>query len=290
MGREPERQRITTLLTGARLGDGCVLVLSGEPGIGKTALLAQAEALAEGMRTLRAQGVESEQVVPFSGLLQLLRPVLPLIEHIPDPQAAAISSALLLGPAGEGEPSRFAVGAATLSLLARAAEDLPLAVLVDDAHLLDQASAEALVFAARRLVSDAISILVSVRIGEPGSELWATLPTLVIRGLDLEAAHELVTGVSGPIRRDQLVRLHRATAGNPLGLLELGSRVNRLDVLPPESSLAVSELLTRSFLGRADDLAPDARTALLVAAADGASVSTVYGGLHRSRRCRATPC
>ena len=276
VGRKSERRTITTLLSGARVGDGRVLVLSGEPGIGKTALLDEALTLVEGMRVLRAQGVESEQVVPFSGLLQLLRPVLPLLDHIPGPQAAAMSSAFLLGPAGDGEPSRFAVGAATLSLLARAAEDVPLAVLVDDGHLLDLASAEALVFAARRLVSDAIAILVAVRAGEPGSALWATLPTMVVPGLGLEAAHELVNGVSGPVRREQVVRLHRATAGNPLGLLELGNQVDRLEALPPGAALAVSELITRSFLGRADDLAVPARTALLVAAADSTSVSTVY--------------
>lgn len=276
VGRESERRTITTLLAGARVGDGRVVVLSGEPGIGKTALLDEALTLVEGMRVLRAQGLESEQVVPFSGLLQLLRPVLPLLDHIPGPQAAAMSAAFLLGPSAEGEPSRFAVGAATLSLLARAAEDAPLAVLVDDGHLLDLASAEALVFAARRLVSDAIAILVTVRAGEPGSALWATLPTMIVPGLGLEAAQELVTGVSGSVSHEQLVRLHRATAGNPLGLLELGNRVDRLEALPPGAPLAVSDLITRSFLGRADDLAVTARMALLVAAADSANASTVY--------------
>lgn len=276
VARESEWRTVTALLAAARVGAGRVLVLSGEPGIGKTALLAEAETLVEGMRVLRAQGVESEQAVPFAGLLQLLRPILPLLDHIPGPQATAMAAALLLGPAGEREPSRFAVGAATLSLLARAAEDVPLAVIVDDAHLLDSPSAQALVFAARRLESDAIAILVSVRAGEPGSALWATLPTLIVPALDLGAAEELVTWASGPVRPEQMMRLYRATAGNPLGLLELGERGERDENLPPESPLAVSELLTRSFLGRARDLGASARTALLVAAADGASVSTVY--------------
>ncbi|HEX2706195.1 MAG TPA: ATP-binding protein, partial [Candidatus Lustribacter sp.] len=178
VGRESERRTISTLLAGARVGDSRVLVLSGEPGIGKTALLTEAETLVGDMRVLRARGVESEQFVPFAGLLQLLRPVLTLLEHIPAPQSRALSSALLLGSGREVDPSRFAVGAATLSLLCRAAEDRPLAVLVDDAHLLDSPSAGALVFAARRLVTDAVAILVSVRAEEPGTAAWGSLPTL----------------------------------------------------------------------------------------------------------------
>ena len=115
----------------------------------------------------------------------------------------ALSSALLLGlRAGDAEPSRFAVGAATLSLLSRAAEDRPLAVLVDDGHLLDGPSAEALVFAARRLLSDAVAVVVAVRAGEPGAAVWAGLPTLRSAGLDVEAAAELVASASGPVRRD----------------------------------------------------------------------------------------
>ena len=169
------------------------------------------------------------------------------------------------------------MGAATLSLLAVPRRTVPLAVLVDDAHLLDSPSAEALVFAARRLVSDAIAILVGVRAGEPGAALWATLPTLVVPGLDLDSARELLTAVSGPVRRPQLVRLHRATAGQPAGdLLELGDRVDRLDAVPAESPLAVSEALSRSFIGRVQGLSDDARATLLVAATDGASASTVY--------------
>jgi DNA-binding CsgD family transcriptional regulator len=276
VGREAERQTIRGLLAGARVGDSRVLVLSGEPGIGKSALLGEAEGDVQGMRVLRAQGVESEQFVPFAGLLQLLRPLLPLLEHIPDPQSSALSAALLLGGPGEGRPSRFAVGAATLSLLARAAEDDPLAVLVDDAHLLDAPSAEALVFAARRLVSDAVAMLLTVRAGEPGAEAWASLPTLAVGGLDLESAGELVHDAFGAVRTDRLARLHRATAGNPLGLLELGGSADDVETVPAESAMAVSERISRSFMGRASDLDDDARLALLVAAADSQSVATVH--------------
>jgi predicted ATPase len=186
VGRDAERRAIGAALAGARVGDSRVLVLSGEPGIGKSALLAEAETLVGDMRVLRAQGVESEQLVPFAGLLQLLRPVLGLLEQVPAPQAAALSSALLLGAEPDTRPSRFAVGAATLSLLARAAEDAPLAVLVDDAQLLDSPSAQALAFAARRLVSDAVAVLVAVRTGEAGAVPWTALPTLEVTGLLLE--------------------------------------------------------------------------------------------------------
>ncbi len=276
VGRDSERRTIATLLAGARVGDSRVLVLSGEPGIGKTSLLTEAAGLVEEMQVLRSQGVESEQFVPFAGLLQLLRPVLPLLDQIPAPQAIALSSALLLDSGAEAEPSRFAVGAATLSLLSRAAEDRPLAVLVDDGHLIDGPSAEALVFAARRLLSDAVALLVTVRAGEPGAAVWATLPTIEVSGLDVEAARELVTSANGPVRRAQLLRLHRATGGNPLAMLELGDRLERIEAVPAESPVTVSEEVSRAFSGRVQDLGDDARTSLLVAATDSASAATVY--------------
>jgi DNA-binding CsgD family transcriptional regulator len=276
VGRRTERRAIDALLAGARVGGSGVLVLTGEPGIGKTTLLEDTAARVEDMRVLRAKGVPSEQSVPFAGLLQLLRPLLPLLDQIPGPQGTALASALLLEPGGDTEPSRFAVGAATLSLVCRAAEDRPLAVLVDDGHLLDNPSAEALVFAARRVVSDAVAMIFAVRADDPGSTLWHSLPSLIVTGLDLDATQELVSLSSGSaLRRDQVVRLHLATAGNPLAVLELGDRVDRLDELPHHSSVAVSEQLTRSFIGRTEGLSRSARTALLVAAADSVSVATV---------------
>ena len=153
-------------------------MLTGEPGIGKTSLLVEAKTLVEQMHLLQARGVESERAVPFGGLLQLLRPVVPLMKRIPAPQCDALASALLLGERSVVEPSRFAVGAATLSLLSRAAEERPIAVIIDDAHLLDRPSSEALVFVARRLVSDALAVLVATRSEEPGSRPWNDLPTL----------------------------------------------------------------------------------------------------------------
>ena len=142
-----------------------MLALIGEAGIGKTALLDYAAENAEGMRILRAQGVESEMHLPFSGLFDLLRPALHLLERIPKARAAALETALALRPGTSGE--RFAVGAATLSLLAVFSEEGPVLLLVDDAHLLDESTAEALRFALRRLLAERIAVVLAVREDEP---------------------------------------------------------------------------------------------------------------------------
>ena len=136
-------------------------MLSGEPGIGKTTLLDHARVLAAGMRTLTARGVEAEREVAFGGLHQICAPLLDLLAELPPPQAEALEVALAIraGPA----PQRFAVGAAVLGLLTRAADDSAIAVLIDDAHLLDQSSAQAISFAARRLVSDRVAVIAGMR-------------------------------------------------------------------------------------------------------------------------------
>lgn len=257
------------------MGISGVLVLTGEPGIGKTALLADAESLAGGMRLLRAQGIEAEQMVPFAGLLQVLRPILALIDRLPGPQRAALSSALMLGDA-DTEPNRFTIGAATLTMITVAAEDAPVAILIDDAQLLDPPSTDALIFAARRLGSDAVAMLATVRDGDAASAAWGVLPKLTIRGVDLAAAVQLLTGAGTAARPDQLARLHQATAGNPLALLELRSQLEHLDLVPEDFPLSLSDALGRAFLGRAAGLGQDARTALLVAAADNAETTTVH--------------
>ena len=276
VGRDSERQAIGALMAGARVGDSRALVLVGEPGIGKTALLAEAETLATGMQVLSAQGVESEQLVPFAGLSQLLRPVLPLLAHIPRAQSRALGSALLVEGYEGAEPTRFAIGAATLSLLSRAAEERATAVLVDDAHLLDAPSAEALLFAARRLVTDPVAVLVAVRGGEPGTALWDPLPCIQLSGLSLEEARELVSR-GAPVlgRPDGLARLHAATAGNPLALLELGDRLELIEAQPTQTAVPLSDQLCRAFLRRVELLPEATRAALLVAATDSTSAIEV---------------
>src|SRR4051812_8409926 len=144
VGRDRERRALERLLTDAREGRSGVLALTGEAGIGKSTLLDAAQEAAAGMGVLRARGVPSESHIPFAGLFELVRPALGRLDRIPAPQAEALETALALRP-GRAE-DRFAVGAATLSVLAAHAEQEPLAVLVDDAHWLDGSSAEGLLF------------------------------------------------------------------------------------------------------------------------------------------------
>src|SRR5438105_12125994 len=263
LGHEQERQELDRVLATARSGRSAVLALVGEAGIGKTALLEYAEEHAGPLVVLRARGIDSEAHVPFAGLLELLRPALGLLGRIPAPQAAALEGALALRPGAVGE--RFAVGAATLSLLAAHAEASPTLVLVDDAHSLDRSSAEALLFALRRLLAEPLAAILSVREGEPALLDGADLPTLHVGGLDRDAAATLV----GPVAHDVAERLYRATAGNPLALLELRAEDSPLPVSPIDMPVSVPSRISSSFLRRAESLDEDARRLLvLVAASD----------------------
>jgi DNA-binding CsgD family transcriptional regulator len=269
-GRGRELSVIGTLLERARLGSSGVLVLVGEAGIGKSALLEHAAESAEGMAVLRARGVESEAQIPFSGLFELLRPALGSIERLPRPQAGALASALALRPAHAHD--RFAVGAATLSLLAAYAESAPLLVLVDDAHWLDGSSADALRFALRRLVADPIAAVLTVREDEPSLVDRSDLTTLTVGGLELEAAAELLRAAAPGTTRDAAARLHRETAGNPLALLEL-AREHAPEV-PLAMPLPAVSSVGRTYLHRAHQLPERSQAALLLAAAsDGGELS-----------------
>ena len=161
VGRQPEQQAIDRLAAAARLGTSGVLALTGEAGVGKTALLEDAVARLDGMHILRATGLESEREIPFGMLLQLLRPALGALDGIPPVQADALSAALALPrPAHSlGSRDRFMIGAAVLSLICRYAEEGAVAVVVDDLHLADSPSANALTFAARRLAADPVVVL-----------------------------------------------------------------------------------------------------------------------------------
>ena len=261
LGRDQERHEIEQALAQARSGASAALALVGEPGIGKTALLDYAAERATGMRVLRARGIPSEAQIPFGSLLELLRPALAMLDAIPEPQAVALEGALALrrGTAQE----RFAVGAATLSLLAAYAEQAPLAVLVDDAQWLDVSSAQALLFAFRRLVADPIAVLVAVREGELSLLDGADLPVLRLRGLTSDEAAQLMPGLAP----ETAALLHRATAGNPLALLELATDPGDLALAPEGAPVLVSTRISQAFLHRAGQLSPAARQALTLAAA-----------------------
>jgi DNA-binding CsgD family transcriptional regulator len=263
LGRAEERLRIGTLLEAARSGTSAVLGLVGEAGIGKSALLAYAAERAVDFRVLRVRAVEAESHIPFSSLLELLRPVLGKLTSIPPPQAVSLEIALALRPALPSE--RFAVGAATLSLLAAAAEESPLAVLVDDAHWLDPSSAEALRFAFRRLLADPVAALVAVREGEPSFLDDGGLPSVRLGGLTPEDAAMLL---EGSVRPELVESACRATGGNPLALLELAKGFDPLGLHSQRGGVVpVPAAISKEFLRRAKDLDAAASFLVVLAAA-----------------------
>lgn len=239
--------------------------MGGEPGIGKSALLAYAQQQAQGMRVLHARGVEAEAELPFSGLYELLRPLLGYIDEVPERQADALRGAFGLGPPLD---ARLLIGAGTLSLLAAAAEKRPLLCLVDDAHWLDAASADALVFSARRLEADPVAMLFAAREDErlfqpPG------IPALVLEALDREEAVELLraSGLSAGV----VAELHRAAAGNPLALLELPGVLSEKQRAGQErlpEPLPVTKAIQAAYARRIEALPEPTQRALLVAAAE----------------------
>ncbi len=261
LGRDLERQKIDEALAQARSGTSAILALVGEPGIGKTALLGYAAQRAAGMQQLRARGIESEAQIPFASLLELTRPALMMLEKIPEPQAAALESALALRPGTSHD--RFAVGAATLSILAAYAEQAPVAVLVDDAQWLDGSSAQALLFAFRRLLADPIAVFIACREDEPSLLDGAGLPTVSISGLTSGEAAKLVPGLAPEVAG----RLHRAAAGNPLALLELAPNARDLALAPEGAPVLVSATISRAFLQRASQLERATQRALVLCAA-----------------------
>jgi DNA-binding CsgD family transcriptional regulator len=269
VGRDRECARLDAIIAEARAGAGGALVLRGDPGIGKTALLAWASERAEGMAILRARGVESEIELAYAGLLEALRPALGALERLPAPQATALRGALGLGPAAASD--RYLVGAATLSLIAAHAEDAPVVVLVDDVHWLDPSSAAALVFAARRLVADAAAMVFATRVGERAAVDDAGLPELELGGLDAAAARMvLVRAAGGPVPPATAEWLHAATGGNPLGLVELAAEAPRLGPAPVDAPAPLGARIEGALRRRLGGLSAGARAALLVAAASDA--------------------
>ncbi|MEV0501738.1 AAA family ATPase, partial [Streptomyces spectabilis] len=290
-GRDEERAVVKGLLDGARKQRGGVLVVRGEAGIGKTALLDHAAEHANDLRVLRGLGIESESELAFAGLHLLLGAHADRLDALPAPQARALRAAFGLdadvragaddGPAGAEAPGtgrgssadRFLVGLAVLSLLGEIADERPLLVLVDDAQWLDQASVEALLFAARRLGSDPVALVFAVRDGHPFPA--SGLAELRLTGLDEESGahllHRHADGLPAHVRGMILQEAH----GNPLALLELPaalSAAQRSGDLHADffhlGSRPVSERVERTFLDRARALPARTQDLLLVAAAE----------------------
>src|SRR5437870_4473872 len=267
VGRRAECERLNRLLDGVRAGQSRVLVLRGEPGVGKTALMEYLVEQASGCRVARATGVQSEMELAFAGLHQVCAPMLDHLKRLPVPQRDALRTAF--GLSSGSAPDRFMVALAVLSLLSDVAEEQPLVCLVDDEQWLDRASAQALGFVARRLGAEPVGLVFAAR---ASSEDVAGLPELVVEGLPEGDARLLLDSVlSGPMDervRDQIIA---ETRGNPLALLELPRGLTPEELAGGFGVLSAPGLpgrIEQSFLRRYQALPPVARLLLLVAAAE----------------------
>ncbi|MDQ6948144.1 MAG: AAA family ATPase, partial [Actinomycetota bacterium] len=270
LGREAECVRLDDLLSQARSGNSGVLVLRGEPGVGKTALLryASEQAAAFGMTTLSARGIESESDIPFAILADLIRPIRDVLSAIPRHQSAVLSGALALGPSVAAD--RFAACAATLSVLAAAAEHSALLVEVDDVQWLDASSAEALFFAARRLETEGIAMLFTFREGEEMPVGFTDMPSLKLGGLDESASITLLRSEQPSVSISVAAALHHAVSGNPLALVEIPALLNNAQRSGAEAlpdPLPAGSRLEQAFLRRVSALPTETQTALVVASA-----------------------
>jgi DNA-binding CsgD family transcriptional regulator len=272
-GRETEQSQISALLDEAWASRGGALMLRGPAGVGKSALLADAMVRAEGMLVLRTQGIESEADLALASLNQLLRPLIGLADRLTPPQAEAVRVGFGEQPTG-GRNDRFLVYSATLSLIAEAAESQPVLCVVDDAQWLDEGSAHALLFSARRLGVERIAMLFAARDGDEPAFEAPGVPSLSVAGLGPAAAHGLLEESAGrPVDPGVADQLLAATDGNPLALVELPTALTAAELsgqAPLPASLPVTEGVERAFLARVRRLPAPSQTLLLVAAAEGA--------------------
>ena len=270
VNRAREMEALDALLNAVRDGLSGTLVLRGQPGIGKTALLECAVDSANDFLVTRALGIESEMEFGFAALHQLVLPFLPHLDRLPAPQHDALASAF--GLMAGRPPDRFQVGLATLTLLADAASDKPLLCIVDDTQWLDLESAEVLSFVGRRLVADRIALLFAVR--EPAERRvpLTGLPELHIRGLAPEDARSLLaTVVAGPLDGQVSERIIAETEGNPLAIIEL-----TVDLTPRQlvsaslwpEPLPIGSRLRQRFLRQVSGLPAETHTFLLLAATE----------------------
>ena len=279
-GRRSECAVLDALVAGMRGGRSGVLVVRGEAGVGKTALLEYAVESASDVRVLRAAGVESEMELAFAGVHQLCAPLLDWLGRIPAPQREALE--IVFGLSVGAAPDRFLVGLAVLSLLSEVAETQPLLCVVDDAQWLDRASALTLAFVARRLLAESVVFLFAAR--EPGEELNG-LPELEIQGLRNGDARALLASVVAG-RLDDRVRdvIVAETRGNPLALLELPRGLSSAQLaggFGVTSALSLSARIEESFLRQLESFPEDTQRFLLVAAAEPVGDPTLVWGAAR---------
>ncbi|MFJ3671139.1 AAA family ATPase [Streptomyces sp. NPDC090106] len=267
IGRQDECRVLDDLVAQARDGHSGVVVVRGEAGIGKTALLSRLIGQATGFHVLRAAGVQSEMELSYAGLHQLCAPLLHRLDDLPGPQRDALRTAF--GMRAADTPDRFLVGLATLSLLAGAAGDQPLLCVVDDAQWLDRVSSQTLEFVARRLLAESVLLVLAVRESGP-REILAGLPELLVHGLDEQDSQRLldsvVTGPLDPRVRDRIVA---ETRGNPLALLELPRGLTAVEMAGGFDGPTARPLAGRietGYLRRIHALPADAQRLLLVAA------------------------
>ena len=266
-GRRRESEVLDDLLEGVRAGHSRALVLQGEAGLGKSALLEYSIRQASGFRIARAAGVQAEMELAFAGLQQLCAPMLDRLERLPAPQGDALGTAfgLVAGTA----PDRFLIGLAALTLISEAADEQPLLCVIDDVQWLDAASAQALAFVARRLGEESVGMLFAVR--EP-SEGLKGLEQLVVGGLGDDDARELLdSAITGPLDPQVRDRIIFEAHGNPLALLELPRALSPAELAGgfglPHTPLPLNSI-EQSFQRRLEALPKESQLFLLVAAAE----------------------
>lgn len=267
--RHRERKLLDSVLTAVRAGESRALVMRGEAGVGKTALLDYLADRASHCQILRVAGVQSEMELPFAGLHQLCAPALDRLDRLPAPQRDAL--AVAFGIVGGEPPDRFLVGLAVLSLLSEVARARPWLCLIDDAQWLDQVSAQTLAFVARRLLAESVALVFAVREPSDGPDLGG-LPDLRLGGLDRADARLLLDStITGPLDERIRDRIVEETRGNPLALLELPHGLTPAELAGGFGLPYAGPLVGRieeSFIRRLGQLPPDSQRLLLLAAAE----------------------
>lgn len=270
MSRDHEIGRIDHLLRQVSTGQSRVLVLAGEAGVGKTSLLNVAAAHAERMTVVRASGVAGADQMAFAGLVGLLRPIVGMLDELPEPQAEVLQVVLGRRNGKGGEP--FLLGVAVLGILAAASETTPVLVLVDDMQWMDAPSAQALLFALRRLHADRVGALIAVRSDEPLPAGTAgqlhDLEVMPVPPLDAQGAIQLLAAehIAAPVA----IELHRLAGGNPLALKETAARLTpgqRQGTTSPPDSAELPRSVHQAYARQLDALSANVRNALLIAAA-----------------------